>query len=76
MLSEIHNAYPGLSFSELINGYGGAEFRGRLAAPTANHLSVLTLAMDAGFASKSTFNDVFKKRTGQTPSTYRKALAG
>ena len=31
------------------------------------------LAMDAGFASKSTFNEVFKKHTSQTPSDFRQA---
>jgi AraC-like DNA-binding protein len=75
-LSELLNAELGQTFYDFINGYRVDEVRRRLAEPKANHLSVLTLAMDAGFASKSTFNDVFKKRTGQTPSTYRKALAG
>jgi AraC-like DNA-binding protein len=75
-LSELLNAELGQTFYDFINGYRVDEVRRRLAEPKAKHLSVLTLAMDAGFASKSTFNDVFKKRTGQTPSTYRKALAG
>ena len=34
---------------------------------------MLALALDAGFASKSTFNVVFKKHTRQTPSDYRQA---
>ena len=75
-VSELLNAELGQTFYDFVNGYRVDEVRRRLAEPKAKHLSVLTLAMDAGFASKSTFNDVFKKRTGQTPSTYRKALAG
>jgi len=75
-ISELLNAELGQTFYDFVNGYRVEEVRLRLAEPKAKHLSVLTLAMDAGFASKSTFNDVFKKRTGQTPSTYRKALAG
>lgn len=35
--------------------------------------AVLALALDAGFASKSTFNEVFKKHTSQTPSDFREA---
>jgi len=75
-ISELLNVELGQTFYDFVNGYRVDEVRHRLAEPKAKHLSVLTLAMDAGFASKSTFNDVFKKRTGQTPSTYRKALAG
>ena len=75
-VSELLNAELGQTFYDFVNGYRVDEVRRRLAEPKSQHLSVLTLAMDAGFASKSTFNDVFKKRTGRTPSTYRKALAG
>jgi len=75
-LSELLNSELGQTFYDFVNGYRVDEVRRRLAEPKAKHLSVLTLAMDAGFASKSTFNDVFKKRTGQTPSTYRRSLAG
>jgi len=32
-------------------------------------------SLDAGFASKSTFNDVFKKHTGKIPSDYRRSVA-
>jgi AraC-like DNA-binding protein len=42
--------------------------RDKTRAPT-----LLALAMDAGFASKSTFNEAFKKHTGKTPSQYRQA---
>ena len=75
-VSELLNAELGQTFYDFVNGYRVDEVRRRLGEEKSQHLSVLTLAMDAGFASKSTFNDVFKKRTGRTPSTYRKALAG
>jgi AraC-like DNA-binding protein len=73
-LSEVLNSELSQTFYDFVNGYRVEEVRRRLAAPDSRHLSVLTLAMDAGFASKSTFNQVFKKQTGQTPSTYRKAV--
>ena len=32
--------------------------------------SILEIAFDAGFPSKSTFNRVFKEETGMTPTAY------
>ena len=75
-LSEVLNSDLGKTFYDFINGYRVDDVRRRLAESESRNLNVLTLAMDAGFASKSTFNQVFKKLTGHTPSTYRKALAG
>jgi len=33
---------------------------------------VLAIAFDAGFNSKASFNRVFKRLTGQTPTEYRR----
>ena len=75
-LSEVLNTEIGQTFYDFINRYRVDDVRRRLAESRSKDLNVLTVAMDAGFASKSTFNQVFKKQTGQTPSTYRKAMAG
>jgi len=75
-LSEVLNTELGQTFYDFINRYRVDDVRRRLAESRSKNLNVLTVAMDAGFASKSTFNQVFKKQTGQTPSTYRKAIAG
>ena len=71
-LSEVLNTELSQTFYDFVNSYRVEDVRRRLAASDSKHLNVLTLAMEAGFASKSTFNQVFKKQTGQTPSTYRK----
>ena len=73
-LSEVLNRELAQTFHDFVNGYRVDEVRARLADPNTKHLNILALGLDAGFASKSTFNQVFKKVTGQTPSTYRKAL--
>ncbi len=39
------------------------------------HLKLLSIALDAGFNSKSSFNVIFKKHTGMTPSEYREKVA-
>ncbi len=73
-LSQVLNGELVQTFYDFVNSYRVDEVRRRLVDGKSEHLKVLALAMDAGFSSKSTFNEVFKKLTGQTPSTYRKAL--
>ncbi len=73
-LSEVINAQLGTTFYDFVNGYRVREVQRRIAAGEAKRLTILSLALDAGFASKSTFNVVFKKHTSQTPSDYRQTV--
>ncbi len=72
-LSEVLNAQLALSFYDFINGYRVREVQERLVGPDGARYTYLALALEAGFASKSTFNAAFKKLTGVTPSEYRRA---
>lgn len=74
-LSEVLNAEVGQTFYDFVNGFRVREVQRRIAAGEARSRKMLALAFDAGFASKSTFNEVFKKHTSQTPSDFR-ATAG
>jgi len=74
-LSEVLNAQLAQSFYDFVNGYRVRYVQQRIESEDARNLKILALALDAGFASKSTFNDVFKKHTGKTPSDYRRSVA-
>jgi AraC-like DNA-binding protein len=58
------------NFYEYVNGYRVEAFKERVQEPGSEKLTLLGHAFECGFKSKSTFNDVFKKATGQTPSAY------
>lgn len=73
-LSQIINQKEGKNFSEFVNYYRVEEVKQKLNDSAYNHYSILGIALEAGFKSKSTFNAVFKKVTGQTPSNFRKQL--
>jgi len=75
-LSEVLNSELGQTFYDFVNRYRVREVQRRIAAGEAERVTMLSLALDAGFASKSTFNLVFKKHTGQTPSDFRQTAAG
>jgi len=74
-LSEVLNAQVGQTFYDFVNGYRVREVQRRITAGEARSRKMLALAMDAGFASKSTFNEAFKKHTRQTPSAFRQAIS-
>jgi AraC-like DNA-binding protein len=71
-LSQMINQVEGLNFYDYINRYRVEEVKKRLDDPKFSNLSLYGLAIDCGFRSKSTFNGVFKKMTGLTPSEFRK----
>jgi len=68
-LSESINHHEGKNFNQFINEFRVAEVCEQLKQNSERKL--IDLAMDAGFSSKSSFNAIFKKLTGQTPSQYR-----
>jgi AraC-like DNA-binding protein len=59
------------SFYDLINGYRVDEAKLLLLNPKNRNYTILSVGFEAGFNSKTTFNTVFKKFTGLTPTEYR-----
>ena len=62
--------YHSKNFNDFVNGFRVKEVITRMADPKEKHKSLLGIALDAGFSSKSSFNQVFKQHTGKTPSEY------
>ncbi len=70
-LSQILNDQIGKSFSEFINELRVGEAKKILTKENLN-LNMLGVAYESGFNNKASFNNSFKRYTGQTPSQYRK----
>lgn len=73
-LSYVLNEGLGVNFFQLLNRYRVEEAKRLLASTQHHHLSVLGIAFEAGFSSKTTFNTAFKKATGLSPSQYVASL--
>ncbi len=71
VISDVINQQLGKNFFQFINEYRIDEIKERLKDPGNKHLKILSLAYDAGFNSKASFNRVFKSYTGQTPKDYK-----
>ena len=69
-LSQIINQYEGKNFYDFVNTYRVDEFIALAKKDTDKNFNLLGLAFEAGFNSKSSFNQVFKKIKGQTPSQF------
>lgn len=73
-LSQIINEQFKLNFFEYINQFRVEEVKTRINDPKFENYSLLGIAFDSGFNSKSSFNRIFKKSTNQTPSQYKSSL--
>ena len=59
------------NFYDLVNGYRVEEAKRLLVDPKNENYTILSVGFEAGFNSKTTFNTVFKKFTGLTPTDFR-----
>ncbi|KQC02176.1 AraC family transcriptional regulator [Pedobacter sp. Hv1] len=72
-LSQVINQKTESNFFNFVNGYRVAVVKEKLKDPTLAHYSILGIAYESGFSSKSSFNKIFKATTGQTPLQYQKS---
>jgi AraC-like DNA-binding protein len=73
-LSRIINRYAEKNFFDFINDYRVREVKRQLQQGADLRSTLLGLALDAGFNSKTAFNRAFKKSTGMTPSEYKRDI--
>jgi len=74
-LSQLINDGLGENFYDFVNKYRVEEVKRLMTDPQAKNFNLLGIALEAGFKSKSTFNLIFKRFTGLTPTEYRKNLS-
>jgi AraC-like DNA-binding protein len=73
-ISEVINTRLNQNFFDFINHYRVEKVKKDLVDKTKDHLTLFGIANEAGFNSKSGFNAIFKRYTGQTPSEYRNQI--
>jgi len=73
-LTQIINEKLNKNFYTFINEFRIEEVKKMFLNEKKKHYTILAIAYDCGFNSKSTFNTLFKKYTGLTPSEYKKKV--
>ena len=73
-LSWLLNQVVGKNFNEFINQQRIEHFKKLAVDPSNSHISLIGLAYESGFNSKTVFNTTFKKEVGMTPKEYQKSV--
>ena len=73
-LSQIVNTITEDNFANYINQYRVEAVKEMISDPEFENYTLLTMGLEAGFTSKTTFYNSFKKVTGQTPNEYKNKL--
>tara|TARA_B100000809_G_scaffold266574_1_gene329995 strand:+ start:3305 stop:4489 length:1185 start_codon:yes stop_codon:yes gene_type:complete len=71
-LSQVINENLNKNFFDFVNEYRVNLIKEKMKDPNHKQFTLLALAFDCGFNSKSNFNVIFKKHTGLTPTAYQK----
>ncbi len=69
-ISLVLNQHMQKSFNEFVNGYRVEAFKQKVREPGQDHLTILGMALDAGFNSQATFQRAFRSNTGMSPREY------
>ena len=70
-VSQIINTITGDNFANYINQYRVEAVKEMISNSEYENYNLLTMGLESGFASKTTFYKAFKKVTGQTPNEYK-----
>jgi len=73
-LSRIINVALKKNFSDLVNEYRIRDVVAKMQDPAFDHITLLGIAFESGFNSKTTFNRTFKQMTGKSPAEYKNEL--
>jgi len=71
-ITQLLNNYLNKNFFEYINEFRIEETKKRMLDSNYEHLTLVAIAYECGFNSKSTFNTFFKNATSLTPTEWRK----
>ncbi len=71
ILSQVLNQHMGKTFFDFVNEYRVEKAQKMLLDRDFDHYTLLGIALDAGFNSKSSFNRIFKKHVGCPPSEFK-----
>jgi AraC-like DNA-binding protein len=74
-LSQVIHTHFQQNFYDFINSYRIEEIKKRICEERYRNYTLVAIAYDAGFNSKSVFNAAFKKHTGMTPKEYKRKYA-
>ncbi len=71
-LSQVINKQARMTFNDFVNSHRVDKAKAMMEDEAKRHLTLLAIAYDSGFSSKTTFNRAFKKMEGTTPSAYQR----
>lgn len=69
-ISLVLNQHLQKSFNEFVNGYRVEAFKQKISQPDQDNMTILAVALDAGFNSQATFQRAFRSNTGMSPREY------